>query len=216
MAVEFDGDPYCLWYVGWTPSVSTRDDIFGGEDYPNKYGMIDGEFLSLIANRTVGDLVFAKQTPDGDNTLVYLSPDGSVEVVTAENIDAAAVKGIITAKAGQDLNIETNGEKENGEPSDGSTWIVRASLTMDTYGGLTVRSNGADMVVETNGGNLSVTTAGGNAEVDAEGGDITLKGSNITLNAIESLRLISGGDAALTAAGGPAVIAGQKVDLRRS
>ena len=196
--VEFE-NPYCLWYTGWAPSDLTVNDLFHDE-YPNSYGIKDEEFLVLVANRSNGDVLLVKRATTGENTLAYLGPEAEVDVATAGRIDLASVENTINVRARQDINLETNAENE----ASGSVFRIRGTLLMDTYGGLTVKSNGSDMIVDTGGGNLTATTGEGSATLDV-GGDISVSsGGNVVLEA--------DGDISITASGNVA-IKGSRIDL---
>ena len=196
--VEFE-NPYCLWYTGWTPSKPTENDLFHDE-YPNSYGMQDEEFLLLTANRQNGDVLLVKRATSGENTLVYLGPEAEVEVTTAGRIDVNSVDNTINLRAKQDLNMEVDGENS----SIGSVWRVRNTLLIDTYDGLTIKSNGSDMIVDTGGGNLIATTGEGDATLDAGGNVSVSSGGDISLKAEGNISVNAGGNV---------TIKGSRIDL---
>ena len=196
--VEFD-NPYSLYYCAWTPSDKTVNDLFHGE-YPDRYGMVDGEFLIVLANRAIGDAALIKRVPTGESTLAYLGPQAEIDLATAGKIDISSVESTIDLRAKQDLNLETEGENE----AEGSVFRIRGTLLMDIYDGLTIKSNGADLTVDTGGGNLTATTGEGSADVDV-GGDanVTVKG-NLTMKADGDIEI---------AASGNVRIKGSRIDL---
>ena len=195
VTVEFDG-PYCPYYTGWVPDKKTANDLFH-RDYPQSYGMIDGEFVAIAANRKLGDVLLAKQTPAGERTVVYFGPEGELDVTTASGVSFNSATKKIELRAKEDLNMETMGE-------DGSTWLIRGKLFMDVHDGLRVKSTGGNLTVEVpdneitvdSGGNVTLTTAGdltikvdGKIKIDSggdmdltAGGDVNIKGGKINLN----------------------------------
>ena len=144
--VEFE-NPYCLYYTAWTPTDKSINDLFH-DDYPDRYGMQDGEFLVLMANRRMGDVVLAKRTTTGETTLAYLGPESEVDLATAGKIDVTSAENTINIRARRDLNLET----EAGDGAEGSVFRIRGTLLVDTYDGLTIKSNGANLTVDTGGG----------------------------------------------------------------
>lgn len=184
VTLEFDGDPYTLFYTGWIPSsITANTELVDGADdhYPNVYGALDDQDTGYIVDQDDRSVTFRQASgttvrvdthgnvslvTDGDLTIqannIQFNASGKFEVNATESVDIFAVDDVTVTANGETAVTSVKGLK------------VRSVGTNEMLSGVSNRVEAGEQNQLSAGNGNIITTIKGDNRMDAQSGSNTL------------------------------------------